>query len=183
MRLTARSWQITSFVFQVLNGLVGKGGGGSGGAGDRKWVRMLFLPFRGQNQWSGPFTVSQTLVDYQRLNWYLLGCFSLNKIPELCITRTILMIWLEPLEHIVKGVLMCFKLFDSSEYLTTLRSNISRCQKATTLILITLYNPLFHLWKSLKKSLGTTVFFSWIPFKICDCDKCLSTTPVTQFLL
>ena len=76
-----------------------------------------------------------------------------------------------------------FRLFDSSKYLTTLRSNISRCQKATTLILITLYNPSFHLWKSSKKSLGTTVFLSWMPFKICDCDKFLSTTPVTQFLL
>ena len=43
-----------------------------------------------------------------------------------------------------------FRLFDSSKYLTTLRSNISRCQKATTLILITLYNPSFHLWKSSK---------------------------------
>ena len=76
-----------------------------------------------------------------------------------------------------------FRFFDSSKYLTTLRSNISRCQKATTLILITLYNPSFHLWKSSKKSLGTTVFLSWMPFKICDCDKFLSTTPVTQFLL
>ena len=47
-----------------------------------------------------------------------------------------------------------FRLFDSSKYLTTLRSNISRCQKATTLILITLYNPLFHLWKSSKKIFG-----------------------------
>ena len=43
-----------------------------------------------------------------------------------------------------------FRLFDSSKYLTTLRSNISRFQKATILILITLYNPLFHLWKSSK---------------------------------
>ena len=59
-----------------------------------------------------------------------------------------------------------FRLFDSSKYLTTLRSNISPCQKATTLILIPLYNPLFHLWKSSKKSLGATVFLSWIPFKI-----------------
>ena len=40
-----------------------------------------------------------------------------------------------------------FRLFDSSKYLTTLRSNISPCQKATTLILIPLYNPSFHLWK------------------------------------
>ena len=56
-----------------------------------------------------------------------------------------------------------FRLFDSSKYFTTLRSNISRCQKATTQILITLYNPSFHLWKSSKKSLGTTVFLSWIP--------------------
>ena len=76
-----------------------------------------------------------------------------------------------------------FRLFDSSKYLTTLRSNISPCQKATTLILIPLYNPSFHLWKSSKKSLGTTVFLSWMPFKICDCDKFLSTTLVTQFLL
>ena len=43
-----------------------------------------------------------------------------------------------------------FRFFDSSKYLTTLRSNISRCQKATTLILIPLYNPSFHLWKSSK---------------------------------
>ena len=52
-----------------------------------------------------------------------------------------------------------FRLFDSSKYLTTLRSNISPCQKATTLILIPLYyNPSFHLWKVSKKYLGTTVF-------------------------
>ena len=76
-----------------------------------------------------------------------------------------------------------FRLFDSSKYLTTLRSIISPCQKATTLILIPLYNPSFRLWKSSKKSLGTNVFLSWMPFKICDCDKFLSTTPVTQFFL
>ena len=69
-----------------------------------------------------------------------------------------------------------FRLFDSSKY-------ISRCQKATTLILITFYDPLFHLWKSSEKKNGTTVFLSWMPFKICDYDKFLSTTPVTQFLL
>ena len=28
-------------------------------------------------------------VDYQRLSWYLLRCFSLNEIPEISITRTI----------------------------------------------------------------------------------------------
>ena len=39
-----------------------------------------------------PFTVSQTLVDYQIPNWYLFGCFSLHKMPEISITRTILMI-------------------------------------------------------------------------------------------
>ena len=61
-----------------------------------------------------------------------------------------------------------FRLFDSSKYLTTLRSNISRCQKATTLILITLYNLSFHLWKPSKKSLGTAVFLSWMHFKISD---------------
>ena len=76
-----------------------------------------------------------------------------------------------------------FRLFDSSKYLTTLRSIISPCQKATTLISIPLYNPSFHLWKSSKNSLGTTVFLSWMPSKICDSDKFLSTTPVTQFLL
>ena len=54
-----------------------------------------------------------------------------------------------------------FRLFDSSKYLTTLRSNISPCQKATTLILIPLYNPSFHLWKSSKKNL----FLSWMPLK------------------
>ena len=57
-----------------------------------------------------PFTMSQTLVDYQRPSWYLLGCFSLNKITEIIITRTILMIWLEPLEHIYKGVFI-FRIF------------------------------------------------------------------------
>ena len=76
-----------------------------------------------------------------------------------------------------------FRLFDLSKYLTTLRSNISHCQKATTLILITLYNPSFHLWKSSKNYLGTSVFLFWMPFKICDSDKFLLTTPVTQFLL
>ena len=179
MRLTTGSWQITSFVFRCWQGWWGKGwveaiGNGWGCLSYLSGVKISHLV---------PFTVSQTLVDYKRPNWYFLGCFSLKKIPELCISRTILMIWLEHLEHIDKGVLRCFKLLDSSKYLTTLRSNISRCQKATTLILITLYNPLFHLWKSSKKSLGTTVFLSWIPFKICDCDKFLSTTPVTQFLL
>ena len=43
-----------------------------------------------------PFTVSQTSVDYQRPSWYLVGCFSLNKIPEISITKTTLIIWLEP---------------------------------------------------------------------------------------
>ena len=43
-----------------------------------------------------------------------------------------------------------FRLFDSSKYLTTLRSNISLYQKATTIILIPLNNPSFHLWKSSK---------------------------------
>ena len=76
-----------------------------------------------------------------------------------------------------------FRLLDASKYLTTLRSNISPCQEATTLLLISLYNPSFHLWTPLKKSLSTTVFLSWMPFKICDCDKFLSTTTVTQFWL
>ena len=75
------------------------------------------------------------------------------------------------------------RLFDSSKYLTTLRSNISPCWKAAILILIPLYNPWFRLCKSSKKSLGTIVFLSWMPFKIYDCDKFLLTTPVTHFLL
>ena len=76
-----------------------------------------------------------------------------------------------------------FRLFHSSNYLKPLRSNISPCQKATTLILIPLYNSSLYLWKPSKKSLGTIVFLSWMPFKICDCDKFLSTTHVTQFWL
>ena len=76
-----------------------------------------------------------------------------------------------------------FRLFDSSKYLTTLRSNISPCQKGVTLILIPLYNPSSYLWKPSKKYLGTAEFFSWLPFKICDCDKFLSTKPVTQLWL
>ena len=74
-------------------------------------------------------------------------------------------------------------LFNSSKYLTTLRSNISPCQKATTLILIPLYKPSFHPWKPSKKYLSATVFLSWMLFKICDCDEFLSTTPATQFWL
>ena len=65
-------------------------------------------------------------------------------------------------------------LFDSLEYLITLRSNISPCQKATTLIWMPLSNPSFHLWKSLKKFLGAAIFLSWLPFEICDYDKLLN---------
>ena len=72
-----------------------------------------------------------------------------------------------------------FRLFDSSKYLTTSRSNISLCQNATTLILIPLYSPSFNLWKSSKKSLGATLFLSRMSFTICACDKLFSTTPVT----
>ena len=64
---------------------------------------MLVVPFRGQNQLSGIFNG----VSNFRPSWYLLGCFSHNKIPEISIsTRTILMISLEPLEHIDEGVLI-----------------------------------------------------------------------------
>ena len=38
-----------------------------------------------------------------------------------------------------------FRLFDSSKYLTTLRSTISPCQRGVTLILIPLYNPSSYL--------------------------------------
>ena len=65
-----------------------------------------------------------------------------------------------------------FRLFDSSKYLTTLRSNISLCQKATILILIPLYNPSFHLWKP-SKNLRALLYF---------CLGCLSkSATVTSF--
>ena len=67
-----------------------------------------------------------------------------------------------------------FDLFDSLEYLITLRSNIPPCQKATTLIWMPLSNPSLHLWKSLKKFLGAAIFLSWLPFEICDYDKLLN---------
>ena len=54
-----------------------------------------------------------------------------------------------------------FRLFDSSKYLTTLRSNISPCQKGVTLILIPVYNPSFisenhqkNIWELPNFSLG-----------------------------
>ena len=80
-----------------------QGRGGGGGRGDRKWVRMLVSYLLGVKISDlVPFTImSQTLVDHQRPSWYVLGCFSLNKIPEISIIRTILMIWLK---HIDKGV-------------------------------------------------------------------------------
>ena len=52
-------------------------------------------------------------VDYQRLSWYLLRCFSPNEIPEISITRTILMTLLELLEHID----MSFYFWDFSIFL------------------------------------------------------------------
>ena len=52
-----------------------------------------------------PFTVSQTSVDYQRPSWYLVGCFSLNKIPEISFTKTTLIIWLEPQSTSIKEFL------------------------------------------------------------------------------
>ena len=52
-----------------------------------------------------PFTVSQTSVDYQRPSWYLVGCFSLHKIPEISITRTTLIIWLKPQSTSIKEFL------------------------------------------------------------------------------
>ena len=57
-----------------------------------------------------PSMVSEILMDYQKPSWYVLGCFSLNQIPEISITRTILMIWLEPLKHIDQGVFI-FEIF------------------------------------------------------------------------
>ena len=74
-------------------------GGGRWG-GDRKWVRMLVSYLLGVKISDlEPFTMPQILVDYQRPSWYVLGCFSpgahllysLNNIPKVSITRTILM--------------------------------------------------------------------------------------------
>ena len=60
---------------------------------NRKWVRMLVSYLLGVKISDlVPFTMSQTLVDHQRPSWYVLGCFSLTKIPEISIIRTILMI-------------------------------------------------------------------------------------------
>ena len=56
-----------------------------------------------------------------------------------------------------------FRLHDSSKYLTTLRSNISPCQNATTLILTPLYNIVkqqtvfFHIWMSFSTENWSTV--------------------------
>ena len=67
----------------------------------RKWVRMLVSYSLGVKISDlVPFTMSQTLVDHQRPSWYVLRFFSLNKIIEISITRTILMIWLK---HVDKG--------------------------------------------------------------------------------
>ena len=70
MRLTARSWQITSFVFRCWQGWWGRGeeaiGNGWGCLSYLSVVKISDLV---------PFTVSQTLVDYQIPSWYLLGCF------------------------------------------------------------------------------------------------------------
>ena len=85
--------QITFFLFFSLGGKPLFLGADRGGEGDRKWVRMLVVPFRGQRN--------------QRHSWYVLGCFSLNKTPEISTTRTILMIWLEHLEHIDQGIFIC----------------------------------------------------------------------------
>ena len=83
-------------------------------------------------------------------------------------------IWLTVCQSTVPNKLLCFDLFDSLKYLITLRSNIPPCQKATTLIWMPLSNPSLHLWKSLKNFLGTTIFLSWLPFEICDCDRLLN---------
>ena len=65
------------------------------GRGDRKSVRKLVSYLLGVKISDlVPFTMSQTLVDYQRPvpSWYVFRLFFANKIPEISITRTILMI-------------------------------------------------------------------------------------------
>ena len=115
-------------------------------------------------------------------NWLLWG-FAHIITSLVNVWRKYQSIWLTACQSTEAYKRLCFRRFDSFKYLTTLRSYISPCQRATTLILITLYNPSFHLWKPSKTSLGTTEFLSRMPFKICDCDKFPSTTPVTQFWL
>ena len=61
---------------------------------------MLVVPIGVKISDVVPFRVSQTLVDYQRLSWYSLGCFLVNKIPKIDIIGTILMTWLVSLEYI-----------------------------------------------------------------------------------
>ena len=68
------------------------------GEGDQKWVSMLVVPFRGQNQRSSTFYGVSNFSGLQRPSRYLLGCFSLSKIPEMSITRT------GTYEHIDRGV-------------------------------------------------------------------------------
>ena len=75
----------------------GEGGGGEVGRRSEMGEDACVVLFSSQNQ--RPFTMPQTLVDYQRPSWYVLGCFSpgahllysLNNIPKVSITRTILM--------------------------------------------------------------------------------------------
>ena len=64
------------------------------------------------------------------------------------------------------------RFFDLSKYLTTVRSNISPCQKAITLILIPIYNPSFHLWKS-SKNLQALPYF-WQVSLNCTCHAILA---------
>ena len=55
MNFTRWDWQLVVGKSHLLFLGADRVGGGGGGGGDRKWVRMLVVPFRGQNQWSGTF--------------------------------------------------------------------------------------------------------------------------------
>ena len=55
MNFTRWDWQLVVGKSHLLFLGADRVGGGGGGGGDQKWVRMLVVPFRGQNQWSGTF--------------------------------------------------------------------------------------------------------------------------------
>ena len=82
-------------------------------------------------------------------NWLLWG-FAHIITSLVNVWRKYQSIWLTACQSTEAYKRLCFRRFDSFKYLTTLRSYISPCQRATTLILITLYNPSFHLWNHQK---------------------------------
>ena len=71
--------------------------------------------------------------------------------------------------------------FEKFKYLMILKSNISRCQKASTVIFMPLCSPLFRLLITSKTFLGTPVFSVQVPLINSTYNAFLSTSLVTQF--